>query len=154
MDTPPFLTFKEPFCACVVEEVSLSSRMRNMWPFISYLGRAQLLLPPAILDYLSTGDELQRLSPRPIYLLPQIQADRRLLGSLSGSRSGAGAPLLLTDRKSLLPGLESVCPDSFSCWVCHSMLSVPRSPLGGPLAWVPSQCTAAGPASCAQGKPS
>ena len=38
---PPFLTSKEPFCACVVGEVSLTSRMRNMWSFISYLGRAQ-----------------------------------------------------------------------------------------------------------------
>ena len=34
-------------------------------------GRAQLLLPPASLEYLSTGDELQLLSLRPIYLLPQ-----------------------------------------------------------------------------------
>ena len=36
------LTSKEPFCACVAENVSLTSRMRNMGSFISYLGRAQL----------------------------------------------------------------------------------------------------------------
>ena len=45
--------------------------------FISYLGRAQLLLPPAILEYLSTGDELQLLGLGPIYLLPQIPLGRR-----------------------------------------------------------------------------
>ena len=33
--TYSLLTSKEPFCACVVENVSL--RMRNMWSFISYL---------------------------------------------------------------------------------------------------------------------
>ena len=41
---------------CVVGKVSLTLRMRNMWSFIFYLGRTQLLLPPAILEYLSTGD--------------------------------------------------------------------------------------------------
>ena len=38
---PPFLTSREPFCTCVVREVSLISRMGIMWSFISYLGRAQ-----------------------------------------------------------------------------------------------------------------
>ncbi len=38
---PPFLTFNEPFCMCVFGKVSLTSRMRNMCSFISYLGRAQ-----------------------------------------------------------------------------------------------------------------
>ena len=52
-----------------VRKVSLTSRMKTMWSFISFLGRAQLLLPPAILEYLSTGDELQLLSLGPIYLL-------------------------------------------------------------------------------------
>ena len=70
---PPFLTLEEPFCACVVWKVSLPSRMRNMWSFTSYLGRAQLLLPPAILEYLSTRDKLQLLSLGPIYLLPQYE---------------------------------------------------------------------------------
>ena len=37
------MTFKEPFCACLVEKVSLTLRMRNMWSFLSYLGEAQLL---------------------------------------------------------------------------------------------------------------
>ena len=46
-----------------------------MWSFISYVRRAQLLFPPAILEYLSTGDELQLLSLRPIYLLPQEVLD-------------------------------------------------------------------------------
>ena len=36
-DAPPFWTSKEPFCTCVVDEVSLTSRMKNMWSFISYL---------------------------------------------------------------------------------------------------------------------
>ena len=39
------LTAKEHFCACVVREVALTLRMRNVWSFISYLGRAQ---PPPI----------------------------------------------------------------------------------------------------------
>ena len=55
--------------------VSLTSRMRHMWSFISYLGRAQ---PPAsscfygvsaIMEFLSTGEKLFSLGP--IYLLPQ-----------------------------------------------------------------------------------
>ena len=46
---PPLLTSKEPFCACVVGEVFLTLRMRNMWPFISYLDRAQL--PPSSCYY-------------------------------------------------------------------------------------------------------
>ena len=36
---------------------------------VSHLGRAQLLL--FILEYLSTGDELQLFSLGPIYFLPQ-----------------------------------------------------------------------------------
>lgn len=39
-----FLTFNEPFCVFVVRKVSLTSRMRNMFLFSSYLCRAQLLL--------------------------------------------------------------------------------------------------------------
>ena len=31
----PFLTPKKAFCARVIEEVSLTLRMRNMWSFIS-----------------------------------------------------------------------------------------------------------------------
>ena len=38
---------------------------------VSYLGRAQLL-PPLILEYLSTGNKLQLFSLRPIYLLPHF----------------------------------------------------------------------------------
>ena len=41
---PPFLTSREPFCTCVVRKISLTSRMRNMWSFISNLSRAQLPL--------------------------------------------------------------------------------------------------------------
>ena len=41
----PFLfTSKELFCICVVMEVTLTLRMRNIWSFISYWGRAQ---PPS-----------------------------------------------------------------------------------------------------------
>ena len=32
---PSFLTSKEHFCTCVVREVSLTLRMRNMWSFIA-----------------------------------------------------------------------------------------------------------------------
>lgn len=38
-----FLTSKEPFTARVIRKVSLTWWLRNMWSFISYLGRAQLL---------------------------------------------------------------------------------------------------------------
>ena len=41
---PLFLTSEEPFYTCVVGEVSLTTRMRTMYYFISYLGRAQ---PPS-----------------------------------------------------------------------------------------------------------
>ena len=76
----PFLTSREPFCACVVGEVSLTSRIRNMWSFIFYLGRAQ---PPpsscfygvsAIMEFLSTREKLFSLGS--IYLLPQILPER------------------------------------------------------------------------------
>ena len=41
----PFLfTSKELFCICVVMEVTLTLRMRNIWSFISYWGRAR---PPS-----------------------------------------------------------------------------------------------------------
>ena len=70
----PLLTSKEPFCACIVGEVFLTSRTRNRWPFISYLDRAQP--PPSscfygvstIMEFLSTGEKLFSLGP--IYLLP------------------------------------------------------------------------------------
>ena len=42
LDIIPPLTSKEPFSAGVVREVSLTLRMRNIWSFISYLGKAQL----------------------------------------------------------------------------------------------------------------
>ena len=45
----PFLTWKEIFCLCVVRKVSLTSRMRNMWSFISYHSRTHLLISSAIL---------------------------------------------------------------------------------------------------------
>ena len=47
---------------CIVGMVSLTLRMRNLWSFISYLGRAQLLLPLAILEYLSTGEDFRSLA--------------------------------------------------------------------------------------------
>ena len=40
----PFFTSKELFCICVVMEVTLTLRTRNIWSFISYWGRAQ---PPS-----------------------------------------------------------------------------------------------------------
>ena len=72
---PPFLASKEHFYTCVVRKASLASRMRSMWSFISYLGRAQLLYhsyylvhrgqtpaaqPGAYLSPASVGPKLQR----------------------------------------------------------------------------------------------
>ena len=34
LNITPFLTSKEPFCACIVGKVSLTLRMRNMWSLI------------------------------------------------------------------------------------------------------------------------
>ena len=68
---PPLWFFKELFCThSMYSGMSLTLRMRNMSSFISYLGWAQPLLPPAILEYLSTGEKLQLLSLGPIYSLP------------------------------------------------------------------------------------
>lgn len=72
----PFLTSRESFCECVVRKVSLTLRMRNVWSFISYLGRPQLLFAPAnifFLEYLSTGVRLQLFGPGSTFLLPQTQ---------------------------------------------------------------------------------
>ena len=74
--TPPFLTPKEHFCTCVGRKAFLTLRMRKCGLFIFYLGRAQLLLPPAIvffLEYLSREDKLQLGSLGPICLLPQFR---------------------------------------------------------------------------------
>ena len=43
------LTHEEPFCQCVVLEVSLTSRMRNRWSLSFNPRRTQLLLAPAII---------------------------------------------------------------------------------------------------------
>ena len=58
----PPRTSKEPSCVCIVVKISWTLRMRNLWSFISYLGRAQLLLPLAILEYLSTEDDFSCLA--------------------------------------------------------------------------------------------
>ena len=72
---PPPLDPQEPFCACLVKEVSLTSRMRNMW--FLYLLSKRGSAPPCschylFLEYLSTGDRCQLLSLKPIYLLPHL----------------------------------------------------------------------------------
>ena len=46
VDITPPLTFKEPFCSCAFGERLLTLRMKNMWPLIFDLGRAQ---PPPLL---------------------------------------------------------------------------------------------------------
>ena len=51
--------------------------LKNEIHVVSCLGRAWLLLPPVILEDLSTGDELQLLSLGPIYLLRHVE---RLFG--------------------------------------------------------------------------
>ena len=48
----PLLTSKEPFCACVVGEVFLTSRMRTRWPFIAYWTGSSLLHHPAFMEFL------------------------------------------------------------------------------------------------------
>ena len=60
-----------PLRSFIVGRVSLTSRMRNLWSLISYLGRAYLLLPPTVMELLSTGNKLQWLTLKTIYLLPQ-----------------------------------------------------------------------------------
>lgn len=45
--------------------------MRNMWSFLSYLGRlGSSLFTPAILERLSAGEKLELLTLEPVYLLP------------------------------------------------------------------------------------
>ena len=68
-----FLTPKEPFCTCVVGDVSLTSRMKNMVFLSFYFSTAQILSIPAIkfsLEVLKEDklqftplDKLQLLSP-------------------------------------------------------------------------------------------
>ena len=68
-----FLTPKEPFCTCVVGDVSLTSRMKNMVFLSFYFSTAQILSTPAIkfsLEVLKEDklqftplDKLQLLSP-------------------------------------------------------------------------------------------
>ena len=70
---PPFLTFKESSCTCVTWKVSLPSRMRNMWSFISDLGRAQLLSCSSYFGISIHRGQLQLLSLGPIYLPTLIQ---------------------------------------------------------------------------------
>ena len=65
---PPFLTSKEPFCTCVVREVSLTLRMRNIWYFISYLGKAQ---PCPSSCFYGVSVCMEDRWPEPIYLVPQ-----------------------------------------------------------------------------------
>ena len=65
---PPFLTSKEPFCTCVVREVSLTLRLRNIWYFISYLGKAQ---PCPSSCFYGVSVCMEDRWPEPIYLVPQ-----------------------------------------------------------------------------------
>ena len=45
--------------------------MRNMWSFVSYLGRLRSsLFTPALLEHLSTGEKLKLLRLEPACLLP------------------------------------------------------------------------------------
>ena len=58
MVPPPFLTPEEPFCACVVREASLTSRMRNTWSL--YLLSKQDSAPPCSCHYLYLGVSVHR----------------------------------------------------------------------------------------------
>ena len=81
---PPFLTTMEPFCAYIVGEASLTLRMRTMWSFMSYLGRAQG--PP-------WASQVVLVVKNP----PAIAGDIKDSGSIPGlgrfSREGQGNPL-------------------------------------------------------------
>ena len=72
-----------PFSSCVVRNISLTSRMRNMWSLylLSRQGSAPLLflLLSSSWEYLSTGDKLQLLSLEPTYLLPQVHTAKKNL---------------------------------------------------------------------------
>ena len=55
---PPFLALEEPFCACVVRKVSLTSRMRYMWSL--YLLSGQDSAPLCSSYYLCLGVSVHR----------------------------------------------------------------------------------------------
>ena len=63
-DVSSLFELQEPFCVRVVEEVSLTLRVGNMWSFISYLGRAQP--PPSSCFYgvSAWGPSVSCLRPR------------------------------------------------------------------------------------------
>ena len=63
-----FLTLKEPFFTCLGGVASLTSRMRSMWSFISYLSRAQTLPSSSFYGVSVTGKKLFSLGS--ICLLP------------------------------------------------------------------------------------
>ena len=64
--SPPFLTSKEPFYLHVVEEVSLTLRVRNMWSFMSYLGRAQPPPSSCFCGVSTWGPSVSCLRPRSV----------------------------------------------------------------------------------------
>ena len=80
--SPPFLTSKDAFCTCVVGEVSVTSRMEDVFILSFYSSRAQLLYAPAINFVLEVLGEINsnllRLTNSscsaqgPIYFLPQL----------------------------------------------------------------------------------
>ena len=112
-DIPSLLTSMELFCACVVEKVSLTSRMRNIWSFISYLGRAQTL-SPAILEYLFTWEELWLLSLGPV--CPLLQCCEPLYPSSITSLHFARITALC--RPLLAPPVVQYVPPR--SWTVHS----------------------------------
>ena len=81
---PPFLTTMEPFCACIVGEASLTLRMRNMWSFMSYLGRAQC--PP-------WASQVVLVVKNPPAIAGGIKDSDSIPGSGRFSREGQGNPL-------------------------------------------------------------
>ena len=71
IDITCFLPSKEPLCACLVGNIFLTSRMRNMWSLSFIWAGFNSSLAFTVLQYLSTGDNLQLLRLGPIYYLPQ-----------------------------------------------------------------------------------
>ena len=70
---PPFLTTKEPFCACVIWEVSSTCRIRNMWSSCFIWTRPSFLHRSVFIEFLPRmpppGRALCYLSPPSLLVL-------------------------------------------------------------------------------------
>lgn len=72
---PPFLTSREPLCACEFGEVSLTLKIRSTWCLSLNLAGPGLLWYPAFMEFLSTGQNCSawgHLSPASVSCLENI----------------------------------------------------------------------------------